>query len=47
MTGCMKKYVVVAGGEKVEITQQELNTIYSDNEMLLKSLKKCHDKVGK
>lgn len=41
MTGCATRYVVVPGGERVTISKQELDQLYSDNEALLKALEGC------
>jgi hypothetical protein len=41
MTGCSKPYVVVDGNEMVTVKKSTLDTLYSDNERLLKAVEDC------
>lgn len=40
-TGCSKRYVVVNGDATVPVKKSELDALYQDNELLLKTLEDC------
>ena len=41
MIGCKGSLVVVDGDEMISVKKSTLDTLYSDNERLLKALEKC------
>lgn len=40
-TGCSRRYVVVDGGETVQVKKSELDRLYRDNEDLMQGLEEC------
>jgi hypothetical protein len=42
--GCTKRYVVVEGDETVTVRKSTIDTLYADNEALLKALEDCQGK---
>jgi hypothetical protein len=42
--GCAKRYVVVSGDETVTVGKSTLDTLYADNEAILKALEECQNK---
>jgi len=43
MTGC-SRYVVVPGGETIQVSVQQWDQMRQDNELMLQELQKCHGK---
>lgn len=41
MTGCSRRYVVVDGGDMVQVKKGDLDQLYRDNEDLLQALEEC------
>ncbi len=41
MIGCSPRFVTVNGDEAVSVKKGELDTLHSDNELLLQALKEC------
>ena len=42
-TGCSPRYVVIPGEEMIQVEKTTLDTLYSDNERLLKALEICQE----
>lgn len=43
MTGCGRRYVVIEGDQNVTVKKSTIDRLYSDNENLLRALKKCQE----
>ena len=41
LSGCSKNMVVIRGTEKITLTKEEVDQMYSDNERLIKALQNC------
>lgn len=41
MTACSRRYVVVDGGETIQVKKSDLSRLQQDNELLLKALEEC------
>ncbi len=44
MTGCSPHLVVIPGGETITVQKQTLDTLYQDNENLLRALQECRER---
>ena len=44
MIGCSPRFVTVNADEMVSVKKGELDTLHSDNELLLQALKECQEK---